>query len=58
MTCFYNVLETCMYVVYVVNVAFCLSTPMRTVLNRFIEGNKIESISKNAFRGLRDLTHL
>lgn len=27
-------------------------------LNRFIEGNKIETITKNAFRGLRDLTHL
>ncbi|MBW00046.1 Leucine-rich repeat LGI family member 2, partial [Eschrichtius robustus] len=24
----------------------------------FIEGNKIETISRNAFRGLRDLTHL
>lgn len=26
--------------------------------NRFIEGNKIDTITKNAFRGLRDLTHL
>ncbi|TKS68233.1 Leucine-rich repeat LGI family member 2 [Collichthys lucidus] len=34
----------------------------RTIPNEinslFIEGNKIETITKNAFRGLRDLTHL
>lgn len=28
------------------------------VFHRFIESNKIETASKYAFRGLRDLTHL
>nr|XP_009481717.1 PREDICTED: leucine-rich repeat LGI family member 2-like [Pelecanus crispus] len=31
---------------------------MQVICERKIEGNKIETISRNAFRGLRDLTHL